>query len=98
MNTFTFLAIIIMILLWTNTTIYTYRSIYGEWKIDKDTGVKKPFTIWNLIGILLLLIPCLNIVLFCIYIIWYLKRYLNPGEGRKCTVYRLSFKEFLKSF
>lgn len=98
MDTFTFLSIIIMILLWTNTTIYTYRGICGEWKIDEDTGEKKPFTIWNLIGILLLLIPRLNIVLFCIYIIWYLKRYLNPCEGRKCTVYRLSFKEFLKLF
>lgn len=91
---FTIIAIAIIFFLWFNTSVYNYNKNKGYWDIEYMTERRLPFTLLRVIGLSLLLIPWLNIVIFAIYLLWYLKRACEPEENRKCIIYVLNIEKY----
>ena len=93
---FTIIAIVLIFFLWFNTSVFDYKYNYkkGYHEIDTFTERRLPFTIWRIIGLALLLIPWWNIGIFIIYIIWYLKRAIEPDEDKDCIIYDINVKKY----
>lgn len=95
---FTIIAIVIIFFLWFNTSVFDYKRFTSSysyiWKIDRDSERRLPFTLWRVLGLALLLIPCWNIILFILYLIWYIKRACKPDKSYTCIIYRVNVKKY----
>lgn len=91
---FSIIATVIIFFLWFNTSVYDYKRMPRYWDIDEKSERRLPFTIWRIIELALLSIPWFNILIFIVYLIWYLKRVLEPDENKECIIYRLNVKKY----
>lgn len=98
MLVFSIIAILIVGFLWFNTSIVDYHRVsdgyWSKYKPDVSTARRLPITIGTIILLSLLLIPCVNLILFILYIGWWIKRAAYPEYDEECTVYLLEVKKY----
>lgn len=97
---FTIIAIVLIFFLWFNTSVFDYKGFISgysyNWRIDRDSERRLPFTLWRVIGSALLLIPWWNIGIFIIYLVWYLKKAAEPecDNRHECIIYDVNVKKY----
>lgn len=91
------IEISIILFLWYNITVYTYRKVGLHYCRDFGSGRRFQVRVLEILGLLLLFIPVLNLIIFLPYILYHRTRPLEFAYGdskNEIEIYHFELKKY----